>query len=81
MAITVTDLNPVENLWWDLKKAVSVRKPSNMRELETFANERNGQRYHLSVVKSLWLGIFTFAASYRSKGVFHKVLMTLVLKG
>ncbi|KAI4904828.1 hypothetical protein NFI96_006812 [Prochilodus magdalenae] len=26
------DLNPIENLWWDLKKAVAVRKPKN--ELE-----------------------------------------------
>ncbi|KAI4873187.1 hypothetical protein NFI96_019322 [Prochilodus magdalenae] len=23
------DLNPIENLWWDLKKAVAVRKPKN----------------------------------------------------
>ena len=33
------DLNPIENLWWDLKKAVSARKPDNIRELETFAYE------------------------------------------
>ena len=50
------DLNPIENLWWDLKKAVSARKPNYIRELETLLM-RNGRRYHLSVVKNLWLGI------------------------
>ena len=29
------DLNPIENLWWDLKKTVAARTP----ELETFAHE------------------------------------------
>ncbi|KAI4900273.1 hypothetical protein NFI96_023147 [Prochilodus magdalenae] len=33
------DLNPIENLWWDLKKAVPVRKPKNVTELEAFAHE------------------------------------------
>uniref|UniRef100_A0A8C5M825 Tc1-like transposase DDE domain-containing protein n=1 Tax=Leptobrachium leishanense TaxID=445787 RepID=A0A8C5M825_9ANUR len=31
------DLNPIENLWWDLKKAVAVRKPKNVTEREAFA--------------------------------------------
>ena len=33
------DLNPIENLWWDLKKAVAKRKPKNIRELEAIACE------------------------------------------
>lgn len=33
------DLNPIENLWWDLKKAVAARKPKNLKELEAFAQE------------------------------------------
>ncbi|KAL0152022.1 hypothetical protein M9458_052667 [Cirrhinus mrigala] len=33
------DLNPIENLWWNLKKAVAARKPSNITELEAFARE------------------------------------------
>lgn len=33
------DLNPIENLWWDLKKAVAARKPKNVNELEAFAHE------------------------------------------
>uniref|UniRef100_A0A3B4ZPX8 Tc1-like transposase DDE domain-containing protein n=1 Tax=Stegastes partitus TaxID=144197 RepID=A0A3B4ZPX8_9TELE len=33
------DLNPIENLWWDLKKAVAARKPKNISELEAFAHE------------------------------------------
>ena len=33
------DLNPIENLWWDLKKAVASCKPRNLTELEAFAME------------------------------------------
>uniref|UniRef100_A0A8C5LJZ5 Transposase n=1 Tax=Leptobrachium leishanense TaxID=445787 RepID=A0A8C5LJZ5_9ANUR len=33
------DLNPIENLWWDLKKAVAVCKPKNVTELEAFAHD------------------------------------------
>jgi len=28
------DLNPIGNLWWDLKKAVAKRTPKNMTEVE-----------------------------------------------
>ena len=30
------DLNLIENLWWDLKKAVAAQKPSNITELEAW---------------------------------------------
>ena len=33
------DLNPIEMLWRDLKKAVHARKPSNVAELEQFCKE------------------------------------------
>uniref|UniRef100_A0A8C5MIC2 Transposase n=1 Tax=Leptobrachium leishanense TaxID=445787 RepID=A0A8C5MIC2_9ANUR len=33
------ELNLIENLWWDLKKAVAVRKPKNVTELEAFAHD------------------------------------------
>ena len=33
------DLNPIENLWWELKKGVASRKPKNISELEAFAHE------------------------------------------
>lgn len=33
------DLNPIENLWWDLKKAVAARRPKNITELEAIAHE------------------------------------------
>ena len=33
------DLNPIENLWSDLKIAVHKRKPSNLKELEQFCKE------------------------------------------
>lgn len=33
------DLNPIENLWCDLKRRVHARKPASLKELETFAKE------------------------------------------
>lgn len=33
------DLNPIENLWQDLKRAVHARSPSNLTELEQFCRE------------------------------------------
>ena len=37
------DLNPIENLWWDLKKAVAARMPKNVNELEAFTHEEWAQ--------------------------------------
>ncbi|KAF7653672.1 hypothetical protein LDENG_00080200 [Lucifuga dentata] len=37
------DLNPIENLRWDLKKAVAARKPKNINELEAIAHEEWGK--------------------------------------
>ena len=34
-----SDLNPIENLWSDLKIAVHKRKPSNLKEREQFCKE------------------------------------------
>ena len=34
------DLNKIENLWWNLKKAVAAWKPSNINEQEAFAHEK-----------------------------------------
>ena len=31
-------MNPIENLWWDLKKTVAARKPKHIAELETSIN-------------------------------------------
>ena len=33
------DLNPIENLWGELKTKVHARRPSNLEELERFAKE------------------------------------------
>uniref|UniRef100_A0AAZ3QFL1 Tc1-like transposase DDE domain-containing protein n=1 Tax=Oncorhynchus tshawytscha TaxID=74940 RepID=A0AAZ3QFL1_ONCTS len=33
------DLNPIENLWYDLKIAVHQQNPSNLKELEQFCLE------------------------------------------
>ncbi|MBN3311598.1 CNTP5 protein, partial [Atractosteus spatula] len=35
----ITDLNPIENLWKELKTAVHKRSPSNLTELELFCKE------------------------------------------
>jgi len=32
-------LNPIENLWWDLKRVVAACKPKNITELEAIAHE------------------------------------------
>ena len=37
------DLYPIENLWWDLKKAVVALKTKNICELTTFAHESGPQ--------------------------------------
>ena len=33
------DLNPIEMLWFDPKRALHARKPSNLKELQTFCDE------------------------------------------
>ena len=35
----LSDFNPIENLWWDLKKAAVACKPKNIIELKAFAYE------------------------------------------
>jgi transposase len=43
------DLNPIENLWYDLKIAVHQWNPSNLKELEQFCLEE--------WTKSQWLDV------------------------
>ena len=33
------DLNPIENLWREVKTRVTARRPSNLKDLETFAKD------------------------------------------
>ena len=37
------DLNPIENLWYDLKTAVHQQNPSNLKELELFCLEESAK--------------------------------------
>ena len=37
------DLNPIENLWYELKKAVHKRSPRNLNELEQFCVEERSK--------------------------------------
>jgi transposase len=46
------DLNPIENLWRDLKTRVMARKPSNLRVLELFAKEE-WANIHVDTCKNL----------------------------
>jgi len=72
------DLNPIENLWWDLKKAVAVRKPKYITELEAISHEewtKIPQKRCQNLVSG-WLYI-SFAAGCNSK----RVLKLLAMKG
>ena len=41
------DLNPIENLWGDIKNAVSEAKPQNVNELWNIVKESwSGERFH-----------------------------------
>ena len=44
------DLNPIEMLWYDLKRAVHARKPLNMADVKNLAN-KSGPKFLHSVVK------------------------------
>ena len=39
MTISVLNLNPIENMWSELKRAVHKRKPKDMKDLERFCME------------------------------------------
>ena len=39
MVLSNPDLNPIENLWYDLKIAVHQQNPPNLKELEKFCLE------------------------------------------
>ena len=45
------DLNPVQNLWKELKTAVHKRSPSNLTELQLFYR-KNGQEFSLWVCQT-----------------------------
>lgn len=49
------DLNPIENLWWDLTEAVAARNPKNISELEAIV--RNGLRFLRNATRSCTLAI------------------------
>jgi len=38
------DLNPIGNLWWDLKKAVAAHKPKNITGLEAKIPQKRCQK-------------------------------------
>jgi len=46
VAITVILIEPIENLWWDLKKGVAACKPKNITELEAIAYEEGAKQKH-----------------------------------
>ncbi|XDV30400.1 hypothetical protein PO909_033329 [Leuciscus waleckii] len=45
------DLNPIENLWRELKTRVMVRKPSNLKYLEIYARKEWSKKRLTSVMK------------------------------
>jgi transposase len=47
------DLNPIENLWAELKKLVRARMPSNLTRLHQLCHEEWAKMYP-TFVESLW---------------------------
>ena len=65
------DLNPIENLWQDLKIAVHRRSPSTLTELEIFYKEEEWAEMSLSRCAKL---VETPPKRLVEKGGFYKVL-------
>uniref|UniRef100_A0A8C5PIU7 Transposase n=1 Tax=Leptobrachium leishanense TaxID=445787 RepID=A0A8C5PIU7_9ANUR len=65
------DLNPIENLWWNLKKAVAVRKPKNVTELEAFAHDEWAKIPYpdLNPIENLWWDLKKAVAVRKPKNV------------
>ncbi|XP_070703495.1 chromobox protein homolog 1a [Pempheris klunzingeri] len=59
------DLNLIENLWWNLKKAIEASKPKNIRELEVIAHEEWVQIPQKLRTENLMSG---YAARLQQKG-------------
>lgn len=36
-------MDPIENLWWDVKKAVAALNPKNISDLEAIAHEKQAK--------------------------------------
>ena len=47
------DLNPVENVWAELKKRVRARRPTNLTQLQG-SGRRTGPKFTQLIVGSLW---------------------------
>ena len=46
------DLNPIENLWGELKSAIGEKNPANVQELEQIAKEEWEKKYQLRNARS-----------------------------
>ena len=46
------DLNPIENVWTELKKPVRARRPTNLTQFHQL--RRNGTKFTQLIVGSLW---------------------------
>jgi len=59
------DLNPIENLWWDLKKSVAARKSKNITELEANTHEEWAKDSSETLPEAgVWL-YMSFAAGHK----------------
>jgi len=64
------DMNPIENPWWDLKKAVAAHKPKNITELEAIVHEEWDKIPVTLPEAGVWLYI-SIAAGHNCKRVFY----------
>ena len=46
------DLNPIENIWGELKSAIGEKNPANIQELEQIAKEERERKYQLRNARS-----------------------------
>jgi len=67
------DLNPIENLCWDLKMVVAARKPKNITELEA--------KFLRNSAKSWCLVVQVICSRSLQQKVFWQVLKMLAMKG
>ena len=63
------DLNPIENLWYDLKIAVHQQNPSNLKELEQFCIEEWAKIPVARCAKLIATYHKRLAAGFAAKGV------------
>ena len=67
------DLNPIENLWAELKRRVRVRRPTNLIQF-TSSVRKNGPTFTQLIVGSLWKATVMAVVGGRRGGPMRSVV-------